>query len=73
MVLIDPDIWRKVMNKKNTILVNLFGLWVFGMLVGANARDLLPFEPSAPSWVLLVVGLVGSFVMFRTAVHKAAR
>ena len=60
------------MNKKNTILVNLFGLWVFGILVGANVTDLIPGEPSLPSWVLLAIGLVGSFVMFG-AVHKAAR
>ena len=60
------------MNKKNAMLVNLFGLWVFGMLVGANVRDLLPGEPSLPPWVSLAVGLVGSFVMFG-AVHKAAR
>jgi hypothetical protein len=60
------------MSKKRTILVNLFGLWAFGMLVGANVRDLLPGDPSVPSWLLLGVGVVGSFMMFG-AVHKAVR
>lgn len=29
---------------KNAIRTNMFGFWVFGMLVGANAVDFLPVE-----------------------------
>ena len=52
------------MKNKNSILVNVFGLWVFGILVGANARDILPREPSLPLGVMLAIGLLGSLVMF---------
>jgi len=48
------------MNKKNTIRINMFGLWAFGMLVGANAAEFLPAEPSWPPWVLLAIGVLGS-------------
>jgi hypothetical protein len=58
------------MNKKNTILYAGFGLWVSGMLVGANAVDLLPDEPSWPSGVILAVGLLTSLgsarLLYRT-------
>jgi hypothetical protein len=36
------------MNKRNTILYAGLGLWASGMLVGANAVDFLPGEPSWP-------------------------
>ena len=48
------------MNKRNTILSAGFGLWVSGMLVGANAVGFLPGEPSWPSGVILAVGLLTS-------------
>jgi len=60
------------MNKRNTILVNLFGLWVFGMLVGANAIGFLPGEPSFPPGVMLAIGVLGSFGSF-AALYKAVR
>ena len=46
------------MNKRNSILYAGFGLWVSGILVGANAMDLVPVEPSWPPWVILAIGLL---------------
>jgi len=60
------------MNKQNTIRTNIFGLWVFGLLTGANVRQYLPGEPSLPAWVLVAIGLVGSLLMFAT-LYKATR
>lgn len=51
------------MKRKNTIRVNMFGLWAFGLLVGANVAKLIPAqEPSWPPWVLLAIGVLGSIV-----------
>ena len=60
------------MDKNKSSLISLLGLWAFGMLVGANARDLLPIEPSLPPWLLLTIGLLGSFAMF-TALNRSVR
>ena len=54
------------MSKKSSITINLIGLWIFGLLVGANARDLLPGEPSLPAGLMLAIGLLGSVGMFAT-------
>jgi len=48
------------MNKKNILYAGL-GLWLSGLLVGANVVDFLPGEPSWPSWVILVIGLFVGF------------
>jgi hypothetical protein len=48
------------MSKKSVILLNMFGLWAFGMLVGANAADVLSIQPSWSPRVLLVIGIVGT-------------
>lgn len=50
-----------MINKINTILINLFGLWVFGMLVGATTVGFLPGEPSFFPAVMLAIGVLGSF------------
>jgi hypothetical protein len=49
------------MKKKNTILYAGFGLWISGMLIGANAVDFLPGEPSWPPWLILVIGILTTF------------
>ena len=55
------------MNKRNTLIATGIGVWVSGMLVGANAVDLLHVEPSG---VLLAIGLILSLgnlaVLYRT-------
>jgi hypothetical protein len=55
------------MNKRNTLIATGIGVWVSGMLVGANAVDLLRVEPSG---VLLAIGLILSLgnlaVLYRT-------
>jgi hypothetical protein len=55
------------MNKRNTLVATGIGVWVSGMLVGANAVDLLRVEPSG---VLLAIGLILSLgnlaVLYRT-------
>jgi hypothetical protein len=48
------------MSRKNTIRTNMFGLWAFGVLVGANVAVLLPLDPAWPSGVLLAIGVLGS-------------
>ncbi len=57
------------MTKKNTILYAGFGLWVSGLLVGANVIDFLPGEPSWPSWLILTIGLLTSLSSAR-ALYK---
>jgi len=47
------------MNRMNTILLMAFGLWVSGMLVGANVVGFLP-EPAWPPGVILAIGLLTS-------------
>lgn len=64
-----------MMNNRNTIFYAAFGLWVSGMLVGANAVDFLPAEPSWPPGVILAIGLLTSLTclsaLYRTARHTA--
>ncbi|MCP4967697.1 MAG: hypothetical protein GY926_20995 [bacterium] len=52
------------MIRKRTAILNLLGLWVFGMIVGANIRELLPGGASWPAEVMIGIGVVGSAVMF---------
>ena len=60
------------MNKRNGILINLFGLWAFGMIIGANVGDYLPGEPSFPAWMMLVIGIIGTIGVF-IGLYKALR
>lgn len=60
------------MNKRNTIFYAGFGLWVSGMLVGANAVEFLPGKPSWPSGVILAVGLLTSLTTM-SALYRTAR
>ncbi len=48
------------MNKRNTILYAGLGLWVSGMLIGANVIGFLPGEPSWPPEVILAIGVLTS-------------
>ncbi len=48
------------MNKRNTVLYAGLGLWISGLLVGANAVGFLPGEPSWPPAVILAIGLLTS-------------
>jgi hypothetical protein len=59
-------------NKKNSTLVNLFGLWALGLIVGANLKDILSVEASLHPGVMLAIGLVGSVLLF-AAHYRAAR
>ncbi len=48
------------MNKRNTILYAGLGLWVSGMLIGANVVGFLPGEPSWPPTVILAIAVITS-------------
>ncbi len=50
--------------KRRSVVSNLFGLWVFGLLVGANAQDLLPGRASLPPEIMIGISLVGSTILF---------
>ena len=60
------------MTKKNTILYAGFGLWVSGMLIGANLEDFLPGEPSWPPIVILAIGVLTS-ITTGSSLYRAAR
>lgn len=52
------------MKRRLTLLLNLLGLWAFGLITGANASDLLAGEPTLHPWVMLAIGVIGSFIMY---------
>ena len=52
------------MMKRRTVVSNLLGLWVFGLIVGANAQELLPGSSSLPPEIMIGICLVGSAVLF---------
>ena len=60
------------MNRRNTFIVTAFGLWVSGMLVGANVIGFLPGEPSWPPGMIVAVALITSVGTF-SALLKANR
>ncbi len=60
------------MNGDRSALWNLLGFWVFGLIVGANAQKLLPGNSSLPAEMMVVIGMIGSVVLFtglRRALH----
>ncbi len=52
------------MNRERSPLWNLLGLWVFGLIVGANVQKLLPGNSSLPAEVMVAIGITGSVVLF---------
>lgn len=46
------------MKTKYEMISSGVGLWASGMLIGANLVDIFPIDPSWPSWLLLLIGVV---------------
>ena len=44
------------------VLFNIIGWAIFGLIVGAIARFLLPGKQSMSIWMTMLLGVVGSFV-----------
>ena len=61
------------MKKKNTLIVTGIGVWASGLLVGANAIEFLPVEPSWPAGVLLAIGLIASYGNLATLFKRGAK
>jgi len=63
------------MNKTWNFMATGLGIWVSGIIVGANAADLWPGKAFLPAEMMLGVGLVASIgnlvVLFR-AIRKPA-
>lgn len=59
------------MKNRPSLLWTAIGLWVSGMMIGANLIELMPLSPSWPPEVLLGIGLVIGITSL-LQIHKAS-